>query len=136
MDNKCPKCGAEVAHKPHNTRENNSYCVGCQRGYGRRHYQNNKTYYIEKAKRRQKEFRDIVRKAKDTPCADCGVHYPYFVMDFDHRENKIFELSSGLRCSMAALLAEIAKCGVVCANCHRFRTQARKASVETADSGV
>ena len=127
MGNSCPKCGSEVTLKPQNVRKKNSYCVSCQRDFGRRHYQENKSYYIEKAKRRHGWFKSIVRKAKEVPCADCGVSYPYFVMDFDHRENKVFELSSGLRCSKAALLAEIAKCDVVCANCHRLRTHARKA---------
>jgi hypothetical protein len=27
----------------------------------------------------------LIRQAKARPCADCGVLYPYYVMDFDHR---------------------------------------------------
>ena len=46
-------------------------------------------------------------------------------MDFDHRdpETKEFEVSVKLRrVSFDRLLAEVAKCDVVCANCHKYRT--------------
>ncbi len=36
--------------------------------------------------RLREETRVIVREAKSVPCADCGVKYPYYVMDFDHRD--------------------------------------------------
>jgi hypothetical protein len=54
-------------------------------------------------------------------------------MDFDHREGeeKLFAVSAGgnkVRLSQSQLLAEIAKCDVVCANCHRERTHRRKQS--------
>jgi hypothetical protein len=49
-------------------------------------------------------------------------------MDFDHRDpsNKLFNLMTGRAqlMSTAKLRAEAAKCDVVCANCHRLRTQA------------
>jgi hypothetical protein len=46
-------------------------------------------------------------------------------MDFDHRDPalKLFNISEyGVKCALAVLIAEIAKCDVVCANCHRQRT--------------
>ena len=47
-------------------------------------------------------------------------------MDFDHIGSKRLEVSRLLYVSgTAALLAEIAKCEVVCANCHRIRTKRR-----------
>jgi hypothetical protein len=62
---------------------------------------------------------------------DCGKFYPPYVLDFDHREGerKLFNvadwhLQSGR--SIAELLAEIAKCDLVCANCHRERTYQRR----------
>lgn len=49
-------------------------------------------------------------------------------MDFDHRDpaTKSFNLMTGraMLMSTAKVLAEVAKCDVVCANCHRLRTQA------------
>lgn len=68
----------------------------------------------------------VIAAAKQVPCADCGESYPPFVMDFDHRGDKEFDIGMApTRVSMSRLLAEIAKCDVVCANCHRFRTFAR-----------
>lgn len=47
-------------------------------------------------------------------------------MDFDHIGEKRLEVSRLLYVSgTAALLEEIAKCEVVCANCHRIRTKRR-----------
>ena len=66
---------------------------------------------------------------KDKPCADCRKKYPPYVMDFDHREGeeKSFLISKYAgRVSRKRLLAEAAKCDVVCANCHRERTHQRK----------
>ena len=51
-------------------------------------------------------------------------------MDFDHRlgEVKSFVISYAPgRHSLEAITAEIAKCDVVCANCHRLRTRDRLA---------
>jgi len=59
------------------------------------------------------------------PCVDCGESDP-IVLEFDHRGDKLFNVSYGLRDrNWAAVLAEMEKCDVVCANCHRRRTAAR-----------
>ena len=77
----------------------------------------NKRYHTRK---------DLVKKAKDKPCMDCGNKYPYFVMDFDHRDPSLkkFNISQSLNRSNKDVFEEIAKCDVVCANCHRLRTHA------------
>lgn len=73
------------------------------------------------------ERRDLMRAAKDCPCADCGKSYPPYVMEFDHvRGEKKFILSAVGTRSKQAILDEIAKCDPVCANCHRERTHQRK----------
>ena len=68
--------------------------------------------------------RDIITAAKDVPCMDCGVRYPPFVMDFDHRDpaTKVRGVGSMQTSSVEMLMAEIEKCDVVCSNCHRVRT--------------
>lgn len=71
------------------------------------------------------EIRDLVRAAKDVPCMDCGIRYPYYVMDLDHRDpsTKVTDpakLAAGL--SVRKAKEEIAKCDPVCSNCHRIRT--------------
>ena len=67
--------------------------------------------------------REVIKAAKDRPCLDCGVQYPYYVMQFDHvRGEKLFDLRAGHYQSYDAILQEIDKCEVVCANCHAART--------------
>lgn len=66
--------------------------------------------------------RAIIREAKSKPCADCKVQYPTYVMDLDHvRGDKVKGVAQMLNCSVDILRAEIAKCEVRCANCHRRR---------------
>jgi len=70
-------------------------------------------------------LRDLKTK---TPCVDCGINYPYYVMDFDHvrgvKQANVMELVSTL--SKKRIDLEIAKCEIVCSNCHRIRTHMRK----------
>ena len=71
--------------------------------------------------------RDLVAFLKAVPCADCGASYHTCVMDFDHvRGNKSANVSKMLAMSPDKILAEVAKCEVVCANCHRMRTMMRR----------
>ena len=59
---------------------------------------------------------------------DCGFTYPPYVMDFDHIDGeKAFNIGMAVcRRGSAALLAEAAKCEIVCSNCHRARTWHRQ----------
>ena len=81
-------------------------------------------------KRYQVRARELVRKAKEVPCKDCGNEYPHYVMQFDHLDPKLKVrevsrmVSSGV--SEETLLVEILKCEIVCANCHAARTYHRK----------
>lgn len=71
--------------------------------------------------------RIILRGAKRKPCADCAISYPLVCMDFDHvRGTKRFSIGTSVGRRTEDLLAEIAKCDVVCSNCHRIRTQLRR----------
>lgn len=72
--------------------------------------------------------RDYVWSVKSAPCLDCGGVFHPSVMDFDHRpgEEKKFGMAHGtFSYGWEALKAEIAKCDVVCSNCHRYRTWVR-----------
>ncbi len=60
-----------------------------------------------------------------TPCADCGRVYPAPCMQLDHaRGRKARCVGSFMSCT-DALLRELKKCDVVCANCHALRTHRR-----------
>jgi hypothetical protein len=107
------------------------YCRACVSEYYREYYRRNKAAYVARAISHNRKVREVVRGAKQRPCADCGQCYPYYVMDFDRREGEenicnVAELHGHRRTSLRMLLAEIAKCDVVCANCHRERTHQRK----------
>lgn len=65
-------------------------------------------------------------------CADCGYRDHPAALDFDHlpghvKELRVAQLSNGA--TKAKIDAEIAKCDVVCANCHRVRTANRRNEV-------
>ncbi len=55
---------------------------------------------------------------------DCGQCFPPCVMQWDHRDpaTKAFPVSKMSNRSVPVILAEIAKCDLVCANCHLIRT--------------
>ena len=62
-------------------------------------------------------------------CADCGYKEHVEALDFDHRPGvkKVGNIATlKLQAGWAALLEEIDKCDVVCANCHRVRTANRR----------
>ena len=80
-------------------------------------------------RRQNQKKTDLLRAAKNVPCLDCGVEYPHYVMEFDHREDKVGNLGViSYKVGMKRLLEELAKCDVVCANCHKVRTELRRNS--------
>lgn len=87
-------------------------------------------------RRVREKKRAIIAEAKSKPCADCGGTFDPFVMDLDHRpdEAKLCNVAAAITLGLgeARLREEIAKCDVVCANCHRMRTLSRKPPVKKA----
>lgn len=86
------------------------------------------------AARRYAQRRKWLSQQKDRPCMDCGGRFLPCQMEFDHRDasDKRFIIGPSLHRSIRALLEEIAKCDLVCANCHRLRTLRRR--LPTADA--
>lgn len=69
--------------------------------------------------------------AKGGPCVDCNGKFDPVCMDFDHRpgETKLGCVSAMFarrRVSLEVIMEEIKKCDLVCSNCHRLRTKARR----------
>jgi hypothetical protein len=102
-----------------------------QREASRRHYEQNRDRVIAKAKETSKVARKRIRAfitahLKANPCVDCG-ETDAIVLEFDHVTGKDFNISDAARkgVSMKKLNAEIAKCEVRCANCHRKKTYER-----------
>ena len=67
----------------------------------------------------------ILNYLQSHPCIACGETDPV-VLEFDHREpsDKLWSVCEAvrLRVSIKTLEREIAKCDVLCANCHRRKT--------------
>lgn len=97
--------------------------------YLRQHYQEHKAEYLARNKEAKLRKAAYIREQKEKPCADCGVQYPYYVMEYDHLGDKLFNISLMPAQSWKQIYAEIAKCDVVCANCHKARTYKRYVSV-------
>ena len=73
-----------------------------------------------------KTAREYIRSLKSKPCADCGGVFDPVCMDFDHvRGVKVIQVSRLVGCRKEKILEEVAKCDIVCSNCHRVRTYNR-----------
>lgn len=96
----------------------------------KRYYEKNKQDYYERNNLKRQRLRAYLIQIKEAnPCVDCRLFYPYYVMDFDHRPGETkTNLPNQLvnRLSWSKLEIEIRKCDLVCSNCHRFRTHARR----------
>ena len=78
----------------------------------------------------RREIVEEVRRLKaETPCADCGGRFHSVSMQFDHRPGESKHADVATLCRNGARQAtwrEIAKCDIVCANCHAVRTYERQ----------
>lgn len=62
-------------------------------------------------------------------CQGCGYNKCADALDFDHvRGEKAYNPASMMSMPAAKVLRELDKCEVVCANCHRIRTRAKRQS--------
>ena len=70
--------------------------------------------------------KQLLDSFKAVPCLDCKQRFPPECMDFDHvRGIKLVQVGAMRSWALAKILAEVEKCEVVCANCHRIRTKRR-----------
>ena len=68
-----------------------------------------------------RRFKVWVMSLKDGPCSRCGRKFHPAAMDWHHRDPKTKEIAIGQHVyARARILAEIEKCDLICANCHRI----------------
>lgn len=92
-------------------------------------YQRNKEAVIARSVGRARAQRKRLQEMKEaSPCTDCGVNYPYYVMQYDHVSGEKDKDLSYLitAASWERIMIEIAKCELVCANCHSIRSWRRQ----------
>jgi len=112
----------------------NEYTVGWQRANHKKYIASACVRWKRNRGKLREKIRDIARFEKQIPCKDCGKSYPFYVMDFDHlpEKEKSFNISRTREYnSIIKLRKEIAKCDVVCSNCHRERTYRRRFQLDT-----
>lgn len=125
----CTGCKVEkdidsFSKNPTNKDGRNYKCKSCQSKYLKKHYAKNKQYYIDKSKESKDKYRiaknKIIAEAKKDGCVKCGEKHPA-TLDFHHVDeaNKSFTISRRYSKGIQALKDEIAKCIVLCSNCHR-----------------
>ena len=104
-------------------------CKTCHKDLAKAHYQRNKATYAKTHREKKQKIQKHLQQLKEaSPCTDCGEYYPYYVMQYDHlpQYEKSFHLGNcGRVPSVKRANEEIAKCQLVCANCHAVRTYER-----------
>jgi hypothetical protein len=135
LTRRCGRCGqtkpvAEYAWRRRARGQRDNYCRACRAEYKQEHYAANRDRYLANAQRRKKavvgeRVAFLIDFFNEHPCVDCGERDP-LVLEFDHLRDKCFGIAQGFRDrNWQSILDEIAKCDVVCANCHRRRTALR-----------
>ena len=90
--------------------------------YGKKHYEKNKDYYINKsAERKKRWYKEWAEFKSGLRCEHCGEDHPA-TFDFHHVKKdpdnvKVHKLIRNG--AYKKILEEIKKCIVLCANCHR-----------------
>lgn len=79
-----------------------------------------------------KTAKEYIRSLKiDKSCLDCNTILPFYVLEFDHRDpTQKSRALSQIRLSDGFFTtddidAEVAKCDLICSNCHKIRTYNR-----------
>lgn len=104
-------------------------CKKCHNAASKKYRQNNLEAIKPKQRVRQKRLtfskrQFVLAYAMQHGCIDCGEKDPV-VLEFDHvRDTKVSTISRlvSQNSGIEAILNEIKKCDVRCANCHRRRT--------------
>ncbi len=95
-----------------------------QRAYLAAHYKNNTSAYRRSTEAARRRKRAKLEALKQRPCADCDGTYSPRVMVFHHLDSSTKEMNVATAMhyySWKRIEAEIAKCVLLCANCHALR---------------
>lgn len=131
----CSHCGiskdeSEFPFRDSEAKKRHHRCSECKAKYWKKYYRKNRKRLIkkdiERVGNRRAWLRAKVNEAKNKPCADCGKKFIPYAMDFAHKDQKkkiasIKSLVDRLY-SWERISAEIKKCDLLCATCHRIRT--------------
>jgi hypothetical protein len=105
------------------------WCKACRKEYDAAYYHQRRDVVIAQKRERSLERVAWMRTRKAAPCVDCGGQFHPAAMTFDHLPGSVKRsdvATLARRHGVAAIEAEIAKCELVCANCHAVRTFNRR----------
>ena len=128
----CGRCGIEKPLNEFGFRyvtlgTRHSWCKDCFAEYKRLWYERNRERHMARVKSAtavtlSRNHQRVWEYLALHPCVDCGETDPV-VLQFDHLRDKRRNIANMCRSfGWPAILAEIAKCEVRCANCHTRRT--------------
>ncbi len=134
----CRNCGEErdaekdFSWKNKEKEIRQTWCKACLTEANSTHYRNNKQLYLGRARTRNTRVnsenkRRLYAYLSEHPCVDCG-QTDIRCLEFDHvRGSKSADITRLLNNAVdwSVIEAEIAKCEVRCANCHRLKTLER-----------
>lgn len=126
-DRHCIKCKLIKPHYIKPSGKAVAFCISCKAEYNIKHYELTKEKYrqsrIDTRLAAVAEIKKLQFEKKRKPCMDCGMSYPPYIMQFDHRDpsEKSFSVAAR-RHGIDKIKLEIEKCDLVCANCHAERT--------------
>jgi len=118
---KCPQNGPQpLENFPKKRTGRGRTCNACRRIYSREHYSRNRKSYTDRVRRKQNEIREWMANYKaGLKCERCPEAHPA-CLTFHHRDptTKEFTLGAAVLYTLHRVQAEIAKCAVLCFNCH------------------
>ena len=127
---RCNVCGEEKDFSQFHKRGNGYQylCKACRKEQASRYYRKTVIAHTESARAHNERRLVWARSLKEGSCTDCGGSFHPVAMQWDHvGTDKLANVSRlAQRASKARVLAEIAKCELVCANCHAVRTHLRR----------
>lgn len=130
----CGRCGEKKSLDSYNFRDKEhkkirGICKECENHHKANWYQKNKEHHKSKVYERRRKTKEDVRAflldyLQSHPCTRCGESDPR-VLEFHHvrgkkRHNVGHMVGQGY--GIKVIQKEIAKCEVLCANCHRIKT--------------
>lgn len=128
----CGRCKTEKELTEFGRRGNGhqAWCKLCRKDYDKVYFKKNSLLRTKQIAAVRAKFVDWYISLKDDkPCADCQNKFHFSAMEWDHLpgHRKTSNLADLVhRGNRKAVLEEIKKCELVCANCHAVRTFNRK----------
>lgn len=138
---RCSKCGVEQPLSQFHRRaeRHQLWCKACRRAWDSLYHATTRERRKTQRAERHQRLVARMRELKSRPCLDCEGNFHPAAMTFDHRPGteKVGDLASLAGRGLTGLFEqELAKCDVVCANCHAVRTFRRREASRASRTSV